>query len=326
MGVLFLCHLPCATRRTFLTWRGFVAGDASERDVRLIEDFLQHLALERRLSPHTVGAYRSDLMGLATFLGRAGTDLTQVAHPQLRRWLAQLATRGYARTSVARKAAAVRSLYRFLSRRGHVAVNPASMLAAPKIPTLLPAVLKEREASDLVEAPDGDEPYAWRDRAILELLYAAGLRVAELCSLDVGDVDPDRRRVRVMGKGGKERVCTVADVAAEVLAVYLEAVRPDMIPTTGEQDALLFNRRGKRMSTRDVRAVVEKYRRQVLAGRRASPHTLRHSFATHLMEGGADIRAVQELLGHSSLANTQRYTHVSRGRLFGAYRRSHPRA
>jgi tyrosine recombinase XerC len=303
-----------------------VAGDASERDVRLIEEFLQHLALERRLSPHTVAAYRGDLMGLATFLARAGTNLSEAAHPQLRRWLAQLNTRGYARASMARKAAAVRSLYRFLNRRGDVATNPASMLAAPKIPMVLPAVLKEREASDLVEAPGGDDPYALRDRAILELLYASGLRVAELCSLDAPDVDPARRRVRVMGKGGKERECPVGDLAAEVVAAYLEAARPSMVPTDGERDALFFNRRGKRMSTRDVRAVVEKYRREVLAGRRASPHTLRHSFATHLMEGGADIRAVQELLGHSSLANTQRYTHVSRGRLFGAHRRSHPRA
>jgi integrase/recombinase XerC len=312
-------------KRTF-SRGGLVAGDPSERDVRLIDDFLQHLALERRLSPHTVTAYRGDLMGMATFLARSGTSLGEASHRQLRRWLAQLATLGYARTSMARKAAAVRSLYRFLSHRGHVPANPASMLTAPRIPTVLPSVLKQAEASVLVEAPDGDDPYAVRDRAILELLYAAGVRVAELCGLDVGDVDPDRRRLLVKGKGGKERQCPLGIPAAEALTAYLEEVRPTMAPGAREPHALFFNRRGKRMTTRDVRGMVEKYRRQVLAGRRASPHTLRHSFATHLMEGGADIRAVQKLLGHSSLANTQRYTHVSRGRLWSAYRRSHPRA
>jgi integrase/recombinase XerC len=301
-----------------------VAGDAGERDVRLIQDFLQHLRLERRYSSHTVAAYRADLTGLATFLARSGSGLVEVTHPQLRRWLAHLTTRGYARTSVARKAAAARSLYRFLRGRGVVPTNPAAMLAAPKTPSLLPSVLKEREAAALVEAPEGDDPYAVRDRAILELLYAAGIRVAELCGLDVGDVD--LQRGRVMGKGGTERDCPIGDRAVDALARYLAETRAALAPADGEREALFFNRRGRRTSTRDIRAVVEKYRRQVLAGRRASPHTLRHSFATHLMEGGADIRAVQELLGHASLRNTQRYTHVSRGRLFTSYRRSHPRA
>ena len=303
-----------------------MAGDAGERDVRLIQDFLQHLRLERRFSPHTVAAYRADLTGLATFLARSRSSLVEATYPLLRRWLAQLATRGYARTSVARKAAAARSLYRFLRGRGDVPTNPASMLAGPKTPTLLPSVLKEPEAAMLVEAPEGDDPYAVRDRAILELLYAAGIRVAELCGLDVGDVDLQRGRVRVMGKGGAERDCPIGDRAVDALAQYLSEARVGLVPADGEREALFFNRRGRRTSTRDIRAVVEKYRRQVLAGRRASPHTLRHSFATHLMEGGADIRAVQELLGHANLRNTQRYTHVSRGRLFTSYRRSHPRA
>jgi tyrosine recombinase XerC len=303
-----------------------VAGDAGERDIRLIEEYIQHLALERRLSPHTVAAYRSDLMGLATFLGRSGTDLAGATHSLLRRWLAHLATRGYARTSVARKGAAVRSMYRYLARRGRVPGNPAALLAAPKLPTVLPAALKQGDAATLVEAPHGDDPYAIRDRAILEVLYATGIRVAELCGLDVGDVDLDRGRVRVLGKGGTEREVPVGDVAADALSEYLHRVRPGMAPQGGRSAALFFNRRGKRTSTRDIRSVVQKYRDQALIGRRASPHTLRHSFATHLMEGGADIRAVQELLGHSSLATTQRYTHVSRGRLFGVYRDSHPRA
>jgi integrase/recombinase XerC len=300
-------------------------GDAGEHDLRLIEGFLRHLELERGLSPHTVSAYRGDLVGLATFLGRGGAGLGDASHALLRRWLAQLHTLGYARTSIARKAAAVRSLYRYLTRRGLVNANPATLLASPKVPRLLPAVLKRAEAAALVEAPHGADPVELRDRAILELLYASGLRVAELCGLDLGDIDLDHGRVRVMGKGGRERDVPVGDAAVDAMAEYLAEGRRALAPKRASP-ALLFNRRRKRMSPRDVRQVVERYRKLVLEGRRASPHTLRHSFATHLMEGGADIRAVQELLGHASLTNTQRYTHVSRGRLFDAYRTSHPRA
>ena len=296
-------------------------------DARLIQAFVDHLALERRLSPHTVAAYRTDLFSLSTFLERAGADLASATYPQLRRWLAHLATRGYARASVARKAASVRALYRFLVSRRLVRANPASMLASPKRESVLPAVLKAREAEELVEAPAADDPVALRDRTIFELLYGAGLRVSELCALDVGDVDLDRGRVRVFGKGGKEREVPLGEPATEAVERYLRAGRGGIAPDGGDDAAaLLFNRRRKRMTPRDVRGVVERYRRSVLAGRRTSPHTLRHSFATHLMEGGADIRAVQELLGHASLQTTQRYTHVSRARLFGAYRDSHPRA
>ncbi len=300
----------------------------SDADLRLIEEFLRHLALERRLSPHTVSGYRGDVLGLATFLARGGHTLSTATYPVLRRWLAHLATRGYARSSVARKAASVRSLYRFLARRRLVASNPASLLTPPRVPRLLPAVLKQGEAAALVEAPEGGDPRALRDRAVLELLYATGVRVAEVAALDVDGVDLERRRVRVLGKGGSEREVPLGDAAADAVALYLSEGRPPFAGRAGTEDrrALLFNRRGKRMTPRDIRAVVEQYRRGVLAGRRASPHTLRHSFATHLMEGGADIRAVQELLGHASLATTQRYTHVSRGRLFRAYRDSHPRA
>jgi site-specific recombinase XerD len=187
-------------------------------------------------------------------------------------------------------------------------------------------VLKQSEAAALVEAPEGDDPFIERDRALLELLYASGIRVAELSGLDVSDVDLRRARVRVFGKGGKERDALLGQPAVESIRSYLAWARPMIAPDSPSQGALFLNRRGKRIGPRDVRSLVEKYRKMVLPGHRASPHTLRHSFATHLMEGGADIRAVQELLGHASLATTQRYTHVSKGRLFGAYRTSHPRA
>jgi tyrosine recombinase XerC len=301
--------------------KGILVSDARPGD---IEQFLRHLALERRLSPRTIEAYRADLGSLQTFLERADTTLREATHQLLRRWLAHQATRGYARSTIARRAAAVRSFYRFAVKQGMVERNPASLLASPKQPRLLPSVLRSAEAEALVEAPRGEDPWMMRDRAVLELLYGAGLRVSELSSLNVGDVDLDRGRVRVFGKGGKEREIPLGESAEDAVRSYLSGARERIAPE-GDGETMFHNRRGKRLSARDARALVEKYRRMMLAGRRVSPHTLRHSFATHLMEGGADIRAVQELLGHSSLSTTQRYTHVSRGRLFGAHRRSHPR-
>ena len=291
-----------------------------------LASFLRHLSLERRLSPRTVEAYRQDLDALSTFLERSGTDLRGATYRLLRRWLAHLSTRGYARSTIARRAAAVRAFYRFASRRGIVEKNPATLLISPKLGSRLPSVLKPAEAESLVEAPVSDDPWSWRDRALLELLYSSGLRVSEACGMDLLDLDLDRGRVRVLGKGGKEREVPLGEAAADALRTFVDRYRDQALPGEGDPEALFRNRRGKRLSARDARAVVEKYRRMVLSGRRVSPHTLRHSFATHLMEGGADIRAVQELLGHASLSSTQRYTHVSKGRLFGVHKQSHPRA
>jgi site-specific recombinase XerD len=297
----------------------------SQAPVEPIDQYLRHLSLERRLSPHTVAGYGADLRGLALFLERGKTTLTAATYLQLRRWLAHLATRGYARSSIARKAASARAFYAFCVHRGLIAEDPARLLSSPSVPRVLPAVLKDREAALLVEAPAGHDPMALRDRAILELLYGAGIRVGELCSLDVDDVDLGRGRIRVMGKGGKERRVPIGEPAVDAVRAYLRRGRPALAGSV-RGHPLLVNRRSKRIGPREVRSLVEQYRQAVLPGRRTSPHTLRHSYATHLMEGGADIRAVQELLGHTSLATTQRYTHVSRRRLFGAYRDSHPRA
>jgi integrase/recombinase XerC len=298
-------------------------------DARAIAAFVDHLSLERRLSEHTVVAYETDVTALAVFLNRGGTSLLHTRYPQLRRWLAHLTTRGYARASVARKAASIRTFFAWALRRGLMDANPAALLARPSPASRLPQVLKMGEAGRLAEAPVGDDALAMRDRAILELLYASGLRVAELCGLDVWDVDVEQRRVRVMGKGSKERVVPMGDLAAEAMASYLSEGRPTLAPEASAPDgpgsAMFFNRRHKRMTPRDVRAMMQRYVRSSLGDRTVTPHTLRHTFATHLLEGGADIRAVQELLGHASLATTQRYTHVSRGRLFDAHRRSHPR-
>jgi integrase/recombinase XerC len=299
-------------------------------NAKTVAAFVDHLRLERRLSEHTVQAYRGDVTSLAVFLERGGNPLLEASYPALRRWLAHLATLGYARSSISRKAASARTFYTWAWRRGLAKTNPAALLARPASASRLPTVLKTAEAARLANAPQGDDPIALRDRATLELLYGSGLRVAELCGLDVADLDLDAQRVRVLGKGSKERVVPVGDFAAEAVRAYLRDGRPWFIelapPDRPQLDAMFLNRRGKRLSPRDARTIVEHHVGGLLQGRKVSPHTLRHSFATHLLEGGADIRAVQELLGHASLATTQRYTHVSKGRLFDAYHRSHPRA
>jgi integrase/recombinase XerC len=311
---------------------------------------VDHLRLERRLSEHTVQAYRGDVTSLGVFLQRGGVPLLEAGYPQLRRWLAHLATRGYARTSIARKGASVRTFYTWAWRRGLARTNPAALLARPASASRLPTVLKTAEAARLATAPGGDDPIGLRDRAVLELLYGSGLRVAELCGLDVADVDLGAQRIRVLGKGNKERIVPMGDFSREAVEAYLGTARPWFLDrglrasavrlaagapppppaVRGKRvtdiDAVFFNRRGKRLTPRDARSVVERYVGTLPQGKKVSPHTLRHSFATHLLEGGADIRTVQELLGHASLATTQRYTHVSKGRLFDAYRRSHPRA
>ena len=304
-------------------------------DGRAIQAFEDHLVFERHLSPHTARAYRADLVAFSTFLQRGGAGLATANHATIRRWLAQLTTRGYARASVRRKAAAVRTFYVWATRRGMIPNNPAALLARPSAASRLPAILKPAEAGRLASTPTEETEEGLRDRAVLELLYGSGLRVAEVCGLDVEDIDLERRLVRVMGKGGKERLVPVGDYSAEALAHYLERGRPAMAPrpstdrspdSAQAESALFFNRRRHRLGSREVRTMVQRYAGSTMQGRKVSPHTLRHSFATHLLEGGADIRAVQELLGHASLATTQRYTHVSKGRLFDAYRRSHPRA
>lgn len=302
-------------------------------DRELIDAFCAHLSMERRLSDNTVAAYRRDLDQLATFCARNSSSLTLVDHAGLRRFMAQQLTRGYARASIARRVAAVRSFYRWAKARGHVAKDPAATLARPKVVSRLPAVLKPADAAALVEAPaevpddaapTDEELAALRDRAVLELMYGSGLRVGEVAGLTADRVNLPSGRVRVMGKGAKERMVPLSDYAVEALSDYLRRARPFV--ASPDSQALFFNRRRKPMSERDIRAMVERRCRETLTDRHVSPHTLRHSFATHLLEGGADIRAVQELLGHASLATTQRYTHVSRKRLFSAYEQAHPRA
>ena len=292
-----------------------------------VEAYLDHLALERRCSPHTVAAYRRDLGRFAATARRAGlAGPDQVDRRFLRSYLASLQTLGYARSSVARAASALRSFFRHGRRLGLLASDPASGLAAPRADRRLPRVPSAAEAAALVERPGGD-PVGLRDRALLELLYGTGVRVSELTSLMTADVRPARGWLVVWGKGAKERRVPVGEAAAAALDAYLRAGRPALAErvsqggavASGGGEPLLLNMRGRAMTRRDVRRVLARYGPY-------SPHDLRHACATHVLEGGGDVRSVQELLGHASLQTTQTYTHVVGGALRDAFARSHPRS
>ncbi len=312
--------------------------DLPQSEHELIDGFAAHIAQERRLSPNTVTAYRRDLEHLASFLNRNRSSLRTTSYRELRRFLAHEHTLGYARASIARRVGAIHTFYRWAAGEGHVDPDPSILLGRPKVVNRLPSVLRPREAADLVEAPpdeDGEAPadeetrlpraIALRDRAVLELLYGSGLRVGEVAGLTLDRIDLKRRRVLVLGKGSKEREVPMSRLAAAAVGDWVRRGRAELAPE-GASDTLFFNRRRHPLGVRDIRAMVGRYAGVLLPGRRVTPHTLRHTFATHLLEGGADIRAVQELLGHASVATTQRYTHVTRRRLFEAYEQSHPRA
>jgi tyrosine recombinase XerC len=296
------------------------------------EEFVRAAAAERDLSPHTLAAYGSDLAAFEEWTRRSSRPptLPEVDRKLLRRYIAYLSERRYARRTIARKVSAVRSLLAWAVDRDLIATNPAAAVPAPKLDRPLPRVLKARDAARLCELPPGDDPMGLRDRALLELLYGSGLRVAEACALDVDDLDLEHRAVTVMGKGRKERRLPLSAPAAHALAAYLRGGRAALLehapaPSRATAPALFVNSRGGRLSPRSVRAAFAKYTRAE-GWDPVNPHTLRHSFATHLLDGGADLRSVQELLGHENLATTQIYTHVSTERLRAVYEQSHPRA
>ncbi|MBD0280781.1 MAG: tyrosine recombinase [Thermoleophilaceae bacterium] len=272
------------------------------------------------MAAKTRRAYGVDLAQLAGWAARRDLAPAELTHRQLRLFAGSVSERGAAKSTVARKLAAVRTFYRQLVERGELEANPADLVATPKKDSYLPRVLKSAEVAALLERIPGSSPLDLRDRAMLELAYAAGLRAEELVGLDLGSADPDAEEVRVEGKGGRTRVVPVGEHAWRALDRYLTRGRPAL--DTGADRALFLSKSGRRLSTSDLR------RRLRLQARRAgiSPHTLRHSFATHLLEGGADLRAIQELLGHASISTTQTYTRVESGRLKRAYTRSHPRA
>lgn len=292
--------------------------EASPWAEEAVAEYLGRLEIERGLSAHTVAAYRRDLAQFFGFCSRLEiTDLTGVTRRTVRRFMAHLATRGYARRSVARKVSAVRAFFADAARRGAVIANPAAGVAQPKRPQTLPKAIPSASLGRMLDALDGDEPVDRRDRAALELMYATGLRVSELASMRVGDVG-DSDFLTVTGKGSKDRAVPLSRVAREAVARYLEDGRPQLAAAQAG-DALWVGVRGGALDARGLRRVVK-------ARLGTFPHALRHSFATHLLEGGADLRAVQELLGHVELATTQLYTSVTRQHLKATYERSHPRA
>ncbi|MBL8608249.1 MAG: tyrosine recombinase XerC [Myxococcales bacterium] len=300
-----------------------------------IAAFLEHLRVEKRASVHTVAAYSRDLEGLACFLdergegaGSARRDVRRIDVYALRGWLGSL--RGAQASTVARKISAIRAWMRWLRRRGVLERSVADELASPRVRRPLPTLVSAAAAAEVVEVPGEDVASGLRDRAILELLYGAGLRVSELVGLDLGAVDLGGRTVRVLGKGKKERVVPFGRACAEAIEAYL-ARRGELFPRRASaaaraERALLLSRRGRRIGVRAVQSLVHKY--GALGAGRADlhPHALRHAFATHLLDGGADLRAIQEMLGHASLSTTQRYTHVSVDHLVRAYDRAHPLA
>jgi integrase/recombinase XerC len=290
-----------------------------------VDAYARHLASERGRSAHTVRAYVGDVVSLLDHAARMGcTRPEDLDLPVLRSWLARLRTTGAARTTLARRAAAARGFTAWAHRDGLVTRDVGAQLASPKAQRDLPSVLREDQAAQLMTTPPADGPIPLRDRVILELLYATGIRVSELCGLDIDDVDRDRHVVRVMGKGAKERTVPYGQPAERAIDAWLRHGRSS-VATPASGAALLLGAKGGRLHSTTARAIVSAYG-QAAGLPHLSPHGLRHSAATHLLEGGADLRSVQELLGHSSLSSTQIYTHVSIERLRSAYEQAHPRA
>jgi integrase/recombinase XerC len=295
-----------------------------------LAEFLRYLGLEKNASAHTVKSYREDLVQALGFFrdhlqGRVA-EPAQLTTRHLRAYLAWLSTQGYSRATIARRMAAVRSWFRFLCRRGVLTANPADGLRGPRQERKLPHFLAESDLTRLLEAPPAGDPLGLRDRAVLEVLYSAGLRVSELTGLDLGDLDLEAGLATVRGKGKRERLALLGPPACKALNRWL-ACRSQALGDRARRPAAVFlSRRGTRLTSRSVGRLLEKYLKQAGLDPRTSPHTLRHSFATHLLDRGADIRSVQELLGHRSLATTQVYTHVTTHRLRDTYHKAHPRA
>ncbi len=284
-----------------------------------IDKFLRYLGTERGSSEHTLRSYRKDL---ETFMEFAGQKVENVDMTDVRGYIAMLINSGLKKSTVGRRLAAVRSFFKFLHREGQIKLNPSKLVSAPKMPKLLPRFLTVDDAVSLVEKPEGIGFLPARDRAILELLYSSGLRVSELAGIDTDDINVREGFVKAKGKGKKERIVPMGRKAVEALKAYMI----ERVLLKKKDRAMFLNRRGGRLTDRGVRRIVVKYARATLLDGRIGPHTLRHSFATHLLQGGADLRVIQELLGHSSLSTTQKYTHLDIAHLMDVYDKAHPLA
>lgn len=293
---------------------------------RMAEQYLHYLQAEKRASDHTVHHYRRDIRQFIAYMKDKGiADFQSVSYMHVRSYLAELHTKEYARRSMARKLSALRSFYMYMMREGAVESNPFAQVQTPKLDKKLPKFMYPEEVEALLAAPDLTTPIGLRDRAIMETLYASGMRVSELVGLDLDAVDYANGVALVRGKGAKERYVPLGDYALKYLQDYLDQARPRLVKDPAEQ-ALFLNTRGTRINDRSIRRSLDQYVLQVSELRKISPHVLRHTFATHLLEAGADLRTVQEFLGHANISTTQIYTHVTRDHLQSVYNRAHPRA
>jgi len=299
-----------------------------------LTEFSQHLKYERNMSPHTLRNYESDLEQFRQFLfgieKRDDIPVEQIDRLTIREWMAILHTAGKKKASIARKLASLRTLFQFLIREGKLESNPAKMVATPKIERKLPNHLSMEDAVRLIETPDANTDLGRRDRAILEFLYATGIRVGELVNIDLTDIDLRERMVRVLGKRRKERIVPFHEHALQALMHYLTESRPVFLnnsPFTVRDDKACFlNYQGTRITTRSVGRMIDKYIKQCADVHKISPHSLRHTFATHMLDSGADLRDIQELLGHARLSTTQIYTQVSMEKMIDVYSKAHPKA
>ena len=298
-----------------------------------IGEFLDYLHYERNVSVNTITAYRDDLESFVAFLttdyfvlGRDQLDLGSVDHLAIRSYLAWLARRKLSRSSSARKLSALRSFFKFMMREGFVPANPARGVSTPKREKFLPSVIQSSDIETLFEQADCEKVLGVRDRAWMELLYASGLRIGELVGIDLDDIDLRSRLVKVRGKGSKERIVPFGSKAESAIRAWLAARLELIRGHEDERQPLFVNYRGDRISARSVRRLFDRYVRGASLRSGVSPHTLRHSFATHLLNAGADLRTIQELLGHASLSTTQKYTHLNDWELIAVYKKAHPRA
>lgn len=287
---------------------------------RHIDKFINYLKVEKNASEHTIKNYKTDLNSFSHFFG--DKDISEVDHLALRRFLAEMRAKNYAKRTIARHLASLRSLFRFLYREGHIKSNPLTAISSPKLDKKLPKFLDVDKVTKLMLKPDIKTEAGLRDRALLETLYSTGIRVSELVGLDSSDIDQFAGVIKVFGKGSKERIVPIGEEALGAIRKYNDKKgRKDK-----SKDEVFLNNRGGRLTDRSVRRVLDKYIRACAIEEKISPHSLRHSFATHLLDRGADLRSVQELLGHMNLSTTQIYTHVTMDRLKSVYDKAHPRA
>ncbi len=300
----------------------------------LIEKYLKYLSVERNASEHTITSYQNDLTSFLEFTAEVNehtidqVDISTITRLNIRLWLGDLSEKGLAKTSIARKVAALRSFFKYCFKRGHIDKNPAHLLVVPKKEQTLPKTATVEDISRMMDSVDTDSVSGLQDRAILELFYGTGMRLSELTGLNVTDIDLKQRQVSVHGKGNKQRIIPLGNTVASILEQFIER-RPELYGERTDSDAkkaLFIAASGQRIYDRAVQSMVENYLKQTSEVTQKSPHVLRHSFATHMLDNGADIRIIKEFLGHANLAATQVYTHTSMERLKNVYEQAHPRA